>query len=141
MQSDPGTENFGIANAHTLLRQTLDPALSGYIQHRWMRQKKNVMPEITWSQLCRRFTPGFESLLNKGVAAGWYDIDNTLQQYVLISHRFLILTQFIEWCSDGYLFHGYSANSTHMLTVLTTHENTVTVTRYVRYMISSTVCC
>lgn len=78
-QSDPGTENFGIANAHTMLRQRLDPELAGYVQHRWMRTKKNVMPEIAWSQLRRRFSPGFEALLEEGVESGWYDPDNTLQ--------------------------------------------------------------
>ncbi|KAG1772923.1 hypothetical protein EV702DRAFT_1245552 [Suillus placidus] len=65
-QSDLGTENFGIANAHTLLRQWHDPALQGTLQHRWMRTKKNVVPEITWSQLRHRFTPGFENLLDTG---------------------------------------------------------------------------
>lgn len=90
-QSDPRTENFGIANVQTLIRQTLDPALSGFIQHCWMRQKKNVMPEIAWSQLRRRFTPGFKSLLDKGVEAGWYDVNNTLQQYGTISHQCFIL--------------------------------------------------
>ncbi|KAG1821416.1 hypothetical protein EV424DRAFT_1539144 [Suillus variegatus] len=78
-QSDPGTENYGIANAHTMLRQMYDPALQGTLQHRWMRTKKNVKPEITWSQLRRRFTPGFETLLDEGVESGWYDSDNTLQ--------------------------------------------------------------
>lgn len=78
-QSDPGTENYGIANAHTMLRQWHDPALQGTLQHRWMWTKKNVMPEITWSQLRRRFTPGFESILDRGVDEGWYDSSNTLQ--------------------------------------------------------------
>ncbi|KAG1904187.1 uncharacterized protein F5891DRAFT_1184371 [Suillus fuscotomentosus] len=40
-QSDPGSENFGIANAHTMLRQWHDPALQGTLQHRWMQNKKN----------------------------------------------------------------------------------------------------
>lgn len=61
-QSDPGSENFGIANAHTMLQQWHDPDLHGTLQHRWMRNKKNVMPEITWSQLRRCFTPGFKNL-------------------------------------------------------------------------------
>lgn len=78
-QSDPGMENFRIANAQTLLRQMHDPNLGGFVQHRWMRIKKNIMPEIAWSQLRRRFTPGFEALLDTGVEAGWYDPDNTLQ--------------------------------------------------------------
>ncbi|KIK92392.1 hypothetical protein PAXRUDRAFT_147444 [Paxillus rubicundulus Ve08.2h10] len=77
-QSDPGTKNFGIANAQTMLRQMHDPALSGFVQHQWMR-KKNIMAEIAWSQLCCCFTPGFEALLEQGAEAGWYDTDNTLQ--------------------------------------------------------------
>ncbi|CAK5283374.1 unnamed protein product [Mycena citricolor] len=72
-QSDPGTENIGIANGHTQLRHYQDQSLVGTSQHRWMRQKKNVMPEITWSQLRRRFTPGFEDILEIGVNNGWYD--------------------------------------------------------------------
>ncbi|KAJ7795944.1 hypothetical protein B0H14DRAFT_2391133 [Mycena olivaceomarginata] len=59
-QSDPGVENFGIANGRTLLRHWHDPSLEGTLQHRWMNEKKNVIPEIGWSQLRRRWTPGFE---------------------------------------------------------------------------------
>ncbi|KAG1782583.1 hypothetical protein EV702DRAFT_1065370 [Suillus placidus] len=81
-QSDLGTENYGIANAQTLLRQRYDPTLQGTLQHRWMHTKKNVMPEITWSQLWRRFTPGFENLLDEGVIEGWYDSGDTLQMMV-----------------------------------------------------------
>jgi len=66
-QSDPGSENFGIANAQTMLCQWHDPALAGTLQHRWMRSKKNIKPEIMWSQFQRRFTPGFETLLEQGV--------------------------------------------------------------------------
>ncbi|PPR06945.1 hypothetical protein CVT26_004134 [Gymnopilus dilepis] len=54
-QSDLGTENFGIANAQTVLRQWNDPRLEGSIQHRWMREKKN-----------------------KGVTEGWYDTTRPL---------------------------------------------------------------
>jgi hypothetical protein len=50
-QSDPGTENMGVANTQTMLRQMHDAALQGFVQHRWMRLKKNIMPEIAWSQL------------------------------------------------------------------------------------------
>ena len=78
-QSDPGTENFGIANAQTMLRQFHDPQLAGTLQHRWMRSKKNIKPEIMWSQLRRRFTPGFEAKLEEGMQQGWYDFNNTLQ--------------------------------------------------------------
>ncbi|KDR70020.1 hypothetical protein GALMADRAFT_230371 [Galerina marginata CBS 339.88] len=81
-QSDPGSENYGIANAHTTLRHWHDPSLAGTIQHRWMRQKKNVMPEIAWSQLRRRFTPGFEDILEYGVANGIYDSSRILDELV-----------------------------------------------------------
>ncbi|KAG1736064.1 hypothetical protein EDD22DRAFT_852297 [Suillus occidentalis] len=87
-QSDPGTENYRIANAHTMLRQMYDPALQGTLQHRWMRTKKNVKPEITWSQLRRWFTPGFETRLDEGVENSWYDSNNTLQ--VMIFHWIFI---------------------------------------------------
>ncbi|KAJ7832141.1 hypothetical protein B0H14DRAFT_2515144 [Mycena olivaceomarginata] len=63
---DPGTENYGLANGHTLLRHLHDPSLEGTLQHRWMTRKKNVMPEIGWSQLRHRFTPGFEDILDIG---------------------------------------------------------------------------
>ncbi|KIJ06201.1 hypothetical protein PAXINDRAFT_92365 [Paxillus involutus ATCC 200175] len=92
-QSDPGTENFGIANAQTMLRQMHDPGLAGFVQHRWMRKKKNIMPEIAWSQLRRRFSPGFEALLEQGTQSGWYDVDNTLQ---LMVFRWV----FIPWLQE-----------------------------------------
>ncbi|KAI6094391.1 hypothetical protein EDD16DRAFT_1787743 [Pisolithus croceorrhizus] len=78
-QSNPGSENFGIANAQTMLHQWHDHALEGTLQHRWMRSRKNIKPEIMWSQLHWHFTPGFKTLLDEGVHQGWYDIDNTLQ--------------------------------------------------------------
>ncbi|PSR76901.1 hypothetical protein PHLCEN_2v8148 [Hermanssonia centrifuga] len=81
-QSDPGSENYGIANAHTTLRHWHDPQLKGTLQHRWMRQKKNVMPEIAWSQLRRRFTPGYEDTLQQGVDQGWYNPDDPLESLV-----------------------------------------------------------
>ena len=77
-QSNPGSENYCIASAHTALRHLHDPSLAGTIQHRWMRQKKNVKPEIAWSQMRRRFTPGFEDLLEVGVTNDWYDINKPL---------------------------------------------------------------
>ncbi|KAI6037299.1 hypothetical protein BKA83DRAFT_4486298 [Pisolithus microcarpus] len=89
-QSDPGSENFGIANAQTMLCQWHNHTLEGTLQHRWMRSRKNIKPEIMWSQLCQRFTPGFETLLEDGVHQGWYDIDNTLQ---LMIFRWI----FIPW--------------------------------------------
>lgn len=77
-QSDPGSENYGIAKGNTSLRHWHDPSLAGSIQHRWMRKKKNVMPEIGWSQLRKRWSPGFQNILDQGVHAGIYDFSITL---------------------------------------------------------------
>ncbi|KAF8982856.1 hypothetical protein BDQ17DRAFT_1394015 [Cyathus striatus] len=81
-QSDPGSENFGIANGHTFLQHWHDPSLKGTLQHHWMREKKNIKPEITWSQLQCRFTPGFENILDHGINEDWYHPDNTLEVLV-----------------------------------------------------------
>ncbi|KAF8527657.1 hypothetical protein JB92DRAFT_3139803 [Gautieria morchelliformis] len=89
-QSDPGSENYGVANAHTILWHMLDPSLEGTRQHRWMRKHNNVKQEITWSQLRRWFTPGFEDLLEQGAQSGLYDPDNRLNALVF---RWL----FIPW--------------------------------------------
>ncbi|THU75737.1 hypothetical protein K435DRAFT_880248 [Dendrothele bispora CBS 962.96] len=62
-QSDPGSENFCLAKGHTFIRQALDSSLHGTLQHRWMREKKTIPPEILWSNLRRRWTPGFEDIL------------------------------------------------------------------------------
>ncbi|KAK7021596.1 hypothetical protein R3P38DRAFT_3317774 [Favolaschia claudopus] len=78
-QSDPGNENLGVANGHTLLRHSHDSALIGTLQHRWMNEKKNIPPEISWSQLRRRFTPGFEDILDIGVNNGWNDPNILIQ--------------------------------------------------------------
>ncbi|KAJ7728625.1 hypothetical protein B0H16DRAFT_1697380 [Mycena metata] len=66
-QSDPGVENFGLANGNT-------PAQ--------VEEKKNVMPEIGWSQLRHRWTPGFEDILEIGTNNGWYDRSILLQALV-----------------------------------------------------------
>ncbi|KAJ7191511.1 hypothetical protein GGX14DRAFT_506825 [Mycena pura] len=98
-QSDPGVENFGLANGHTLLRHMHDPSLVDTLQHRWMNEKKNVMPEIAWSQLRRRFTPGFEDILDIGVNKGWYHPNILLESLVF---RFV----FIPWLQaelDAYI--------------------------------------
>jgi len=78
-QSNPGSENYGIANAHTFLRHWHDPSLKGTLQHCWMRKKKNVMLEISWSQMRQCFTPGFENKLEQGILEGWYDPDDYLE--------------------------------------------------------------
>ncbi|KAI6002396.1 hypothetical protein F5J12DRAFT_906292 [Pisolithus orientalis] len=89
------TKNFGIANAQTLLWQMHDLALEGYVQHRWMHIKKNIKPEITWSQLHCHFSPCFESLLDMGVDSGWYDPNNMLQLDPI--HSMVFQWVFIPW--------------------------------------------
>jgi hypothetical protein len=78
-QSDPGSENYGIANGHTFIRQWLDPRLEGHLLHRWMREKKNVMPEISWSQMRARWSPGFENVLDYGANNNLYNQNDPLQ--------------------------------------------------------------
>ncbi|KAL0568261.1 hypothetical protein V5O48_013733 [Marasmius crinis-equi] len=89
-QSDPGSENFGISNGHTALRHWHDPQMKGTLCHRWMRSKKNIKPEISWSQYRRRFAPGFEDILEWGVERGIYDAKNPIEKLVF---RYL----FIPW--------------------------------------------
>ncbi|KAJ7438148.1 hypothetical protein FB451DRAFT_1344417 [Mycena latifolia] len=82
-QSDPGSENYGIANCHTVTRQRLDPSLVGSLQHRWMNKKAmNVKPEPMWSQYRRNFSPGFEDILDEGVNRGLYKPDRPLEKLV-----------------------------------------------------------
>ncbi|KAJ3870327.1 hypothetical protein EV359DRAFT_59244 [Lentinula novae-zelandiae] len=81
-QSDPGTENYGIANAHTALRQWHDPNMVRTLSHRWMNRKKNIKPEIIWNQVRRRFSPGFEEILLVGINQGWYNCENPLENLV-----------------------------------------------------------
>ncbi|KAJ6461455.1 hypothetical protein C8R45DRAFT_1056028 [Mycena sanguinolenta] len=104
-QSDPGTENYGIANGHTMLRHLHDPSPSGTLQHRWMLKKKNVMPEIGWSQLRHRFTPGFEDILDVGVNDGWYDPDVLLEALVF---RYV----FIPWLQSELDAYRQRVNNT-----------------------------
>jgi len=81
-QSDPGSENYGVANIHTLARHDLDPTLIGTLQHRWKRRKNNVKSEANWSVFRRDFAPGFEDLFESGVNQGWYDVDQPLENLV-----------------------------------------------------------
>ncbi|KAM6501138.1 hypothetical protein JOM56_004152 [Amanita muscaria] len=74
-QSDPGSENFGVANAHTLAHHELDPTLVGTLQHRWKHKTHNVKSEANWSVLRRTFSPGFQDMLEEGVKNGLYDVD------------------------------------------------------------------
>ncbi|KZT50182.1 hypothetical protein CALCODRAFT_444920, partial [Calocera cornea HHB12733] len=71
-QSDPGTENNGIANAQTTLRRLLDPSLEDTLQHQWMRGHSNIKPEIFWSKLRRQWSQGWEALFQEGLDNGYY---------------------------------------------------------------------
>ena len=82
-QSDPGMENYGVANAHTTIRQRLDPMLAGTLQHRFAKGHNNILSEIKWSVFRRDFAPGFEDLLENGVINGWYNADDTIEKYVV----------------------------------------------------------
>lgn len=79
-QSDPGTENYGIAKAQTLMRHTLNPTLEGTLQHRFMRDHQNVKPEIVWSQMSRRFTQGMKNTLDIGHNGQLYQNMDVTQQ-------------------------------------------------------------
>jgi hypothetical protein len=79
-QSDPGTENNGVANAHTVMRHRLDPSLANTLQHRFARGHNNILSEIKWSVFRRDFSPGFEDMLEQGVQSGWYDVNDALEK-------------------------------------------------------------
>ena len=87
-QSDPGSENYGVANVQTCACHELDPTLAGTLQHRWKRKKNNVKSEANWSVFRRDFASGFEDLFESGVNQGWYDVDKPLKKYVHSSYDF-----------------------------------------------------
>jgi len=133
-QSDPGSENYGVANAQTMLRHMHDPSLEGTVQHRWMRHKKNVKPEGTWSQLRRRWTPGFENLIEQGVTAGWYDITRPIDAYVFCSFSPVLQDctnsqGILNLRSAGFLFHGFKLSLMHMFTASTSQKSAQTKTK------------
>ncbi|KAG6822071.1 hypothetical protein H0H92_015452, partial [Tricholoma furcatifolium] len=78
-QSDPGSENFGVANIQTCIRHTLDPSLVDTLQHVFKRRRHNIKSEANWSVFRRDFAPGYENLFEEGVLSGWYDVDNNLE--------------------------------------------------------------
>ncbi|THU77348.1 hypothetical protein K435DRAFT_702619, partial [Dendrothele bispora CBS 962.96] len=81
-QSDPESENYGIANVQTALRHWHDPNMEGTLSHRWMRDKGNIKGEIEWRQFRRRFSPGWEGLLEIGRQNSWYDPKNPRENYI-----------------------------------------------------------
>jgi hypothetical protein len=85
--SDPGWENYEVANLQTLFRQAYDPLLEGTLQHRFLREKLNVKPEIEWGVLRRLFSPGFEDILEDGVQSELFDPSDPLHVCVSIVWR------------------------------------------------------
>ena len=83
-QSDPGTENYSVANMQTIMRQRLDPSLVNTLQHRWMVNGMNIKPEAQWSQLRSQFSPGFEAVLQHGLDAGLLDMHEDLERCVYL---------------------------------------------------------
>ncbi|KXN83457.1 hypothetical protein AN958_01417 [Leucoagaricus sp. SymC.cos] len=111
-QSDSRSENLGVANAQMYMRQDLDPALQGTLQHCWMRNKKNIVSEISWSLMRRHMTPGFEHELWKGVEDDSYDCHNVLDKllfwYLFIPwvqaelNHYIKRTNYTIRCADKY---------------------------------------
>ena len=95
-QSDPGPENFGVANAQTVIHHHLDPSLKDTLQHRWMVKHQNILSKIKWSVFHRDWSPGFEDTLDEGVNNGWYDINNVLERHAV---HFDFHVQFLTKCS------------------------------------------
>ncbi|KZT31725.1 hypothetical protein SISSUDRAFT_1038243 [Sistotremastrum suecicum HHB10207 ss-3] len=77
--SDPGSENYGVARAQTFIRQQQDPSLVGSLQHKWMRKHQNVKPEIFWSNLSRRWSPGFQAEFDRGTHEELYNWNDPVQ--------------------------------------------------------------
>ena len=62
--SDPGSENNGIANIHTMMHHQLDPSLCDTLQDLFCHNKTNIKSEIGWSQFRAQCAPGFEDLFD-----------------------------------------------------------------------------
>ncbi|EJU00512.1 hypothetical protein DACRYDRAFT_40140, partial [Dacryopinax primogenitus] len=81
-QSDPGSENHGMANAQTTLHQMLDPDLHGMLQHQWMCSHSNIKPEIFWLKLWHQWAEGWEAMFQEGLDEGWYHSNDELEHLV-----------------------------------------------------------
>jgi len=79
-QSDAGTENYGVANAHTTIQHRLDEGLANTLQHYFLPGHNNIFSEVKWSIFRRDFVPRFEDILQNGVNNGWYDVNDVLEK-------------------------------------------------------------
>ncbi|KAG6913691.1 hypothetical protein DXG01_004882 [Tephrocybe rancida] len=70
-QSDPSTENFGVANMHTSIRHHMDPSLRDTLQHAFKQNHQNIKSKANWHKVL----PHGEPLLicNKPESFGVYD--------------------------------------------------------------------
>lgn len=92
--SDPGSENFGIANAQSTLCQMLDPSLEGTMQHRWMRKHSNIKPEIHWSQFRAWSAHEIEPLMEEGLEKEWYNPHVYIEMCVSLAPATTVLTYY-----------------------------------------------
>jgi hypothetical protein len=113
--SDPGSENNGIANMHTVMRHQLDPSLRDTLQHLFCRDKTNIKSEIGWSQFRAQWTPGFEDLFDFGVNSGLYTASDALEKYIRsIQVIFIPLILNLKvWSFAGLQFRGFRLRSTN----------------------------
>ena len=89
-------------NAHTVIRHRLDPSLANTLQHRFASGHNNILSEIKWSVFHCDFSPGFKDVLEHGIQRGWYDVNDTLENWV-ISYPHSGILRFSCCCS--LLFH------------------------------------
>ena len=82
--TDPGTENYSVANMQTIMRQRLDPSLVNALRHRRMDNGMNIKPEIQWSRPRSQISPGFEAVLQHGLDAGLLDMHEDLERCVYL---------------------------------------------------------
>ena len=130
--SDPGSENNGIANMHTLTRHQLDLSLCGTLQHLFCCDKKNIKSEIGWSQFRAQWAPGFEDFFDFGVNSGFYTALDPLEKYaywVTVDANPLIWNAKV-WSFSGLRSHGFrlrlTNGSSHTHTTLALNEPTST---------------
>lgn len=81
-----------------------DPELAEGVQHAWKRDKSNIKAEIEWSQLRRRWSAGFEDILEEGAALRNFDRMNPLQ---VLLFRYL----FIPWIQTELDHHRRRINN------------------------------
>lgn len=118
------------------MRHELDPTLGETLQHRFMRKHTNVKSEIMWSQIRRRWSPGYEDLLEFGVLNGIYDPDNSVHRYATLYTSAAKLTfshiYGVDWSFIGYSYPGCNTNSTTSKIGITTRARDGTKTVFFR---------